>query len=302
MLNTKTLLISLFFSLSLFSKNLKNLSHNIKNKGFVDKIYDFQSNYVEDRPMYIWLPSDFDPYEKHNLLIMHDGQNLFDGTKTWNSQEWELDEWSSKLISENQLSSFIIVGIHNSGKNRWSDYFPEKAYKFITDLNYLSVIKPELNADSYLKYIVKEVIPFVKEKYLKSTYDYKTIIGGSSMGGLISMYATFEYPEVFDGAICISTHWPGVNVTENNPVPEAIFKYMRENIPIPKNKKFYFDYGDKGLDKNYPQYSKTIDSLFLNNEYQKWNFKNLFFKNHGHSEEYWAKRIQIPLKFMFNKN
>ena len=249
----------------------------------------------------MWLPSNFDPKKKHDLLIMHDGQNLFDGTKTWNGQEWELDEWASKLISENELSSFIIIGIHNSGKKRWSDYFPEKAYNFVTDSNYLGGVKPELNADQYLKYIVKEVIPFIEKKYLKSSYDYKTIIGGSSMGGLISMYAVFEYANVFDGAICMSTHWPGGYITENNPLPDAIFKYMSENIPLSNKKRFYFDYGDKGLDEHYPQYSKIIDSLFLNNGYSQRNYKNLFFENHWHSEEYWAKRVQIPLKFMLNQ-
>ena len=297
----KTLFVYLIFSLSIFSEELKTPSHNNANKGSIDKIYDFQSNYVDNRPIYVWLPPDFDPKKKHDLLIMHDGQNLFDGTKTWNGQEWELDEWASKLISENELSSFIIIGIHNSGKKRWSDYFPEKAYNFVTDSNYLGGLKPELNADQYLKYIVEEVIPFIEEKYLKSSFDYKTIIGGSSMGGLISMYAVFEYANVFDGAICMSTHWPGAIVMENNPLPEAIFKYMRENIPLFNKKRFYFDYGDKGLDEHYPQYSKIIDSLFLNNGYSQKNYKNLFFKNHWHSEEYWAKRVQIPLKFMLNQ-
>ncbi len=204
----KTFFLFIFLSLSLLSKDLKISSHINTNNGSIEKIYDFQSNYVDSRPIYVWLPPNFDPKKKHDLLIMHDGQNLFDGTKTWNGQEWELDEWASKLILENELSSFIIIGIHNSGKKRWSDYFPEKAYNFVTDSNYLGGLKPELNADQYLKYIVEEVIPFIEEKYLKSSYDYKTIIGGSSMGGLISMYAVFEYANVFDGAICMSTHWP----------------------------------------------------------------------------------------------
>ena len=241
----KTFFLFIFLSLSLLSKDLKISSHINTNNGSIEKIYDFQSNFVDSRPIYVWLPPNFDPKKKHDLLIMHDGQNLFDGTKTWNGQEWELDEWASKLISENELSSFIIIGIHNSGKKRWSDYFPEKAYNFVTDSNYLGGVKPELNADQYLKYIVKEVIPFIEEKYLKSSYDYKTIIGGSSMGGLISMYAVFEYANVFDGAICMSTHWPGAIVMENNPLPEAIFKYMTENIPFSNKKIFYFDYGDK---------------------------------------------------------
>ena len=296
----KTLIFYLIFYFSFFSKDLRTPIHFNTDKGTVEKIYDFPSNFVENRPIYVWLPPNFDPKKKHDLLIMHDGQNLFDGTKTWNGQEWELDEWASKLILENELSSFIIIGIHNSGKKRWNEYFPEKAYNFLKDSNYPGNVKPELHADQYLKYIVNEVIPFAEKKYLRSTSDYRKIIGGSSMGGLISMYAIFEYPEVFDGAVCMSTHWPGAIVMESNQLPEAIFKYMIENIPIPKNKKFYFDYGNKGLDENYPQYSKTIDSLFLNNGYHDGNFKNLFFENYWHSEKYWAKRVQIPLKFMLN--
>ena len=297
----RTLFLLFITSVSLHSQNLNTSTRASTELGSIEKFYDFQSSYVDNRPIYIWLPPDFYLNKKHDLLIMHDGQNLFDGSKTWNGQEWELDEWASKLILENELSSFIIVGIHNSGEKRWSDYFPEKAFPSVANSNYLNEKTPELNADLYLKYIVNEVIPFVEGKYLKSSNKFKIIIGGSSMGGLISMYAVFEYPKVFDGAICMSTHWPGAFVTDNNPLPDAIFKYMSENIPLSKKNKFYFDYGNKGLDEYYPQYSKVIDSLFLNNGYSKRNYKNLFFENHWHSEEYWAKRVQIPLKFMLNK-
>ena len=61
--------------------------------------------------------------------------------------------FESKLILENELSSFIIIGIHNSGKNRWNDYFPQKAYDFVMDAKYLNDKKPALHADLYLKYI-----------------------------------------------------------------------------------------------------------------------------------------------------
>ena len=97
---------------------------------------------------------------------------------------------------------------YNSGKNRWNDYFPEKAYDFVKDAKYLNDNKPALYADLYLKYIVDELIPFTKSKFLKSSDDFRIVIGGSSMG-LISMYAAFEYPEIFDGAN-LSTHWPSL--------------------------------------------------------------------------------------------
>lgn len=296
----RILFLFIFFTQNLFSQGLNTLSSNPVDQGLIEKIYDFPSNHVDSRPIYVWLPPNFDPKKNHDLLIMHDGQNLFDGTKTWNGQEWELDEWAAKLISENKVNSFIIVGIHNSGKNRWNDYFPENSYDFVSDIKYLDKNKPPLNANLYLKYIVNEVIPYTRSKYLKSSNDFKIIIGGSSMGGLISMYAAFEYPEIFDGAICMSTHWPGAYVIDDNPLPDAIFDYMSKNIPISKNKRFYFDYGDKGLDKHYPQYSKTLDSIFTQNGYSNQNYRNMYFKNESHNEEAWSKRVNIPLKFIFN--
>ena len=301
MLKKNILFISFILYLNLHSQDFEGISISHQNQGSIEIVSDFQSSFVEDRILEFWLPPNFDPTKKYDLLIMHDGQNIFDANKTWNKQEWKLDEWASKLILEKTVNPFIILGIYNSGKNRWNDYFPENAYGFIKYVKYLDDNKPALYANLYLKYIVDEIIPFTKSKYLKSSDDYRIIIGGSSMGGLISMYAAFEYPEIFDGAICMSTHWPGAFVIDNNPLPDAIFKYMSQNIPKSKEKKFYFDYGDQGLDKNYPQYSKRVDSIFLNNGYSENNFKNLYFKNTSHSEDSWCKRVDIPLKFMLNE-
>jgi len=299
-LNKNLLLLTYILFLNLQSQELETLSYSHLNQGSIEVITDLHSNFVEDRNLEVWLPPNFNPKSNYDLLIMHDGQNLFDGTKTWNKQEWKLDEWASKLIPEKKVKPFIIVGIYNSGGNRWNDYFPENAYDFVNDKRYIDNNKPELHANAYLEYIVNELIPFIKVKYLRSKDDFETVIGGSSMGGLISMYAVFEYPEIFDAAICMSTHWTGAFVINNNPLPDAIFKYMSENIPKSNGKKFYFDYGDQGLDENYPQYSKKVDSIFLSNGYSKNNYKNLYFKNEWHSEDSWNKRVNIPLKFTLN--
>jgi len=299
-LNKNLLLLTYILFLNLQSQELETLSYSRLNHGSIEVITDLHSNFVEDRNLEVWLPPNFNPANNYDLLIMHDGQNLFDGTKTWNKQEWKLDEWASKLIPEKKVKPFIIVGIYNSGENRWNDYFPENAYEFVNDKRYIDNNRPELYANAYLKYIVNELIPFVRSKYLTSSDDFSIVIGGSSMGGLISMYAVFEYPEIFDAAICMSTHWTGAFVINNNPLPDAIFKYMSENIPKSNGKKIYFDYGDQGLDENYPQYSKKVDSIFLNNGYSENNYKNLYFKNEWHSEDSWNKRVNIPLKFTLN--
>ena len=81
----KTFFLFIFLSLSLLSKDLKISSHINTNNGSIEKIYDLQSNFVDSRPIYVWIPPNFDPKKKHDLLIMHDGQNLFDGCLLYTS-------------------------------------------------------------------------------------------------------------------------------------------------------------------------------------------------------------------------
>lgn len=291
-----------FISNTFLSQSIEKLNDSIINlsSGYVERIYDFKSEYVDNRNVDIWFPENFSKGKKYDILIMHDGQNLFDRTKTWNKQEWKVDEWASKLIFDETVRPFIVIGIHSLAEQRWSEYFPEKAF-YIEKNKFQSDLKtPKLKADKYLRFIVYELIPLIKQKYNLYNNDIKIISGGSSMGGLISMYAVFEYPKVFDGAICMSTHWPGEIVNRNQFLSKSIFKYMYNNIPASSDKKFYFDYGNKGLDVYYPQYSKTVDSIFLNNGYSIINYKNIFFENELHNEDAWSKRLNIPLQFIFN--
>ena len=94
------------YILNLQSQKLETLSYPHLNQGTIEVITDLHSNFIEDRILEVWLPPNFDSENNYDLLIMHDGQNLFDGTKTWNKQEWKLDEWASKLIPEKSLLAF----------------------------------------------------------------------------------------------------------------------------------------------------------------------------------------------------
>ena len=92
--------------------------------GSVERYPEFNSDYVSDRNIDIWLPEDFSRNEEYSVIYMHDGQMLFDSTKTWNKQEWGVDETVGRLMREGQIEKCIIVGIWNSGQGRHSDYFP----------------------------------------------------------------------------------------------------------------------------------------------------------------------------------
>ena len=115
------------------------------------------------------------------------------------------------------------------------------------------------------------------------------------------MYALCEYPKVFGGAACLSTHWVGFMPQEKSVVPESFFKYLVQNLPSVKNHKIYFDYGTETLDKFYLPFQNRVDEVLLLKGYDSINSKNLKFDGHDHSENSWNKRFQIPVEFLLNK-
>jgi predicted alpha/beta superfamily hydrolase len=278
--------------------------------GKIERIGNFQSKYVDSRNIDIWLPEGYSDTVKHSVLYVHDGQMLYDSETTWNKQAWNIDEVASELLNANKIKRFIVVGIWNGGETRHADYFPQKPFEQLSKLEKDSVISqlkgvgrandnfmPQ--SDNYLKLIVEELKPLIDGKYAVYTKKENTFILGSSMGGLISMYAICEYPEVFGGAACLSTHWPGTFTLDNNPVPKSFINYLSQNIPNPNEHKIYFDCGDQTLDSMYPLIQKKVDSVMILKGYADNNWMTKYFPGEDHSEKSWNKRLNIPLEFLF---
>ena len=125
-----------------------------------------------------------------------------------------------------------------------------------------------------------------------------TFIAGSSMGGLISMYGLCEYPNVFGGAACLSTHWPGTFSSENNPIPEAFKNYLQSKLKKIKKNKIYFDYGNQTLDAMYPPLQQKVDEMMKANGLTENNWITKYFPGKDHSEKSWAERLHFPLEFL----
>ncbi len=280
--------------------------------GSIERIDSFPSKYVTARNIDIWLPENYTTNKKYAVLYMHDGQMLYDTSIAWNKQSWDVDDVLTKLSNENKIKEVIVVGIWNGGKTRHSDYFPQKPYESLTAIEKdtvtaqlqragrtTAIFKPI--SDKYLQFIVEELKPLIDKKYSTNANRKNTFIAGSSMGGLISMYAICQYPQVFGGAACLSTHWPGVWSLENNPVPNAFINYLQNNLPNPKKHKIYFDHGDKTLDALYPSIQKQVDEVMVARGFTTKNWLTKYFLGENHSEQAWAKRLDIPILFLLKK-
>ncbi|RZJ65777.1 MAG: alpha/beta hydrolase [Flavobacterium sp.] len=276
--------------------------------GSLKHFENFESKFVTPRTVDIWTPDGYNDKEKYSVIYMHDGQMLFDGDQTWNKQAWEADDTAAKLIAARETKKFIIVAIYNIGEYRMSDYFPQKPFEALTQKSRDSIYdlymgeKPmwsaKVSSDNYLKFIVTELKPFIDKTYSVNTDAANTFIAGSSMGGLISLYAICEYPQVFGGAACLSTHWTGVFGTAQNPVPAQFISYLKKKLPAPATHKIYFDLGSEGIDANYGTTQKKVDAIMTQKGYTTKNWMTKEFPGDDHSEKSWAARLAQPLIFL----
>lgn len=304
----KSILFSILFLMCSQVSNAQALP-KVKN-GSIVRIENLISKYVPKRNIDVWLPLGYNKKKKYAVLYMHDGQMLFDPSTTWNNKSWLMDSSITKLIKEDKISEVIVVGIWNGGERRHSEYFPQKPFEML-NMDQKASIKEavrknnasvfnnyEINSNNYLKFIVEELKPYIDKNFSTKTNSDNTFIAGSSMGGLISMYAICEYPNVFGGAICMSTHWPGIFEMENNPIPGAFIQYLNSNLPNAQNHKIYFDCGDQTLDALYPPLQNKVDDVMRKKGYSQKSWMTKYYTNQDHSEDAWSGRIQIPLQFM----
>jgi predicted alpha/beta superfamily hydrolase len=281
------------------------------SSGKIERVEKFPSDYVDPRNVDVWLPDNYDISKKYAVLYMHDGQMLFDSTTTWNKQEWQVDETISKLMREGKIKDCILVAVWNTEK-RHREYFPQKAFEYLSEADRKNIIQTSGNtginlnekilSDNYLKFLVKELKPFIDSKYSTLSDKENTVIAGSSMGGLISMYAMCEYHEIFGAAACLSTHWPGIFLMENNPIPATFYRYLNENLP-PKTaqNRIYFDYGTVNLDSHYEPLQNVVDNIMQEKGYDEKNWITKKFEGADHNEKSWSKRLHIPITFLLGK-
>jgi enterochelin esterase-like enzyme len=219
----------------------------------------------------------------------------------------------TELLAGGKIMDCFVVGIWNTGDHRYGDYFPENPFQNMLPqekaivlelgnrIKYRKFQNEKPNSDNYLNFIVKELKPFIDSHFSTFKDRQHTFIGGSSMGGLISMYAMCEYPKVFGGAACLSIHWAGLFVRKNNPVPPYFLAYLNRKAPAPKTHQFYFDFGTATLDTLYEEHQLKADSILIRTGYGSRSLKTLKFEGENHSETAWRKRLKIPLLFLLGE-
>ena len=252
----------------------------------------FHSKFLKsDRDVLVYLPPGYeaDKKKRYPVFYMHDGQNLFDGATSFiPGKEWRMDETAQSLIESGAIKPVIIVGIYNGEQERIDEYTPVRVERF----------KAGGKADQYGRMLVEELKPFIDANYrtLKDAKD--TGLGGSSLGGLVSLYLGLKYPKTFGKLAVIS---PSVWWGDRMIVKEVLSLNHRPNERI------WLDIGTKEGRNSEEENESLTDTRRLRDALIRkgWKLnKDLgYMEDEGaeHNETAWAKRAPSILKFLFSK-
>lgn len=264
--------------------------------GELTRFANFASQHVIPRHVDIWCPPGYaaTPETRYPVIYMHDGQNLFDPALANTGVDWGVDEAIVRIMRRTGLPGAIVVGSWCTELRR-REYMPQRPLSGPAGAGLLAdFVQTQAGAplaDQYLRFLVGELKPFVDARFRTLPGQPSTTIMGSSMGGLISLYALAEYPDMFGGAGCLSTHWP-IGGT-------ALVDALGAAIPRAGRHRLYFDYGTAGLDAAYEPFQKRMDALVRTAGYHDGiDWRTLKFEGAEHNEAAWRARVEQPLALL----
>lgn len=260
MIFLKTFFLFLFISTSAWAQG----SFGLFQKGIS------YSAVPKARDIYVYLPPGYNKARNHYpVLYIHDGQNLFDPERAFLGQTWNAEKTLNELIQKKLIKPLIVVAIDNTAA-RMDEYVPERGAK------------------EYLEFLVREVKPRVDRSFRTKSEAEFTGILGSSLGGLVSLYAGVIMPHHFGlvGALSPSIWWNERSMLER----------VRVSEKLPQ--KIYLDSGTVGGEK--PQDVIDLSSLLESRGFRHRDDLLVYIQEGAdHREAFWSERFPVALKFFF---
>ncbi len=247
--------------------------------------HSFRSQYLnQNRDLIVYLPPGYEAEtaRRYPVMYMNDGQNLFDPATAFGGQEWGFDETAQKMIASGKLDPLIIVGIYNAGEDRIDEYTP--------------TFDPKQNrggkADLYGRFIVEELKGFIDRRYRTMAGPGHTGLGGSSLGGLVTLYLGLKYPQVFSRLMVMSPSvwWD-----------HGMILHLVQRLRAKPLTRIWLDVGTKEGKFTAGHVRALRDALVSQGWRLNADLKFLQVKGGQHNERDWGQRVEPALRFLFGK-
>jgi predicted alpha/beta superfamily hydrolase len=247
----------------------------------------FASRYLPGaRDLIVYVPPGYDqqPGRDYPVLYMHDGQNLFDEhAPSVPGRTWRMREHADAAIEACEVEPLIVVGIHNTGDRRLAEYTPDRDLQMGGG-----------EAASYGLLLTRELMPWITARYRVRTGCEATGLGGSSLGGLVTLYLGLRHARDF-GRLAVlspSAWWNR----------KSILGHLNELAPhIPDKPRLWLDAGDRE-GAHTLENAEQLNRQLMANDWRPG--QSLHFERVAggtHDEASWATRVRPMLRFLFPK-
>lgn len=262
------------------------------NPGVVGNLQlrEFSSRIFHNRRfLRVWLPPEYDLPEnaerRYPVFYLNDGQNLFDPATSFTHIEWQVDETADRLIRTAEIPPTIFVGIDNARLERLKEYLP---YRSLNPM----VLRPQ--GTRYPEFLLKEVMPFINQHYRTAKGPEHTSLGGSSLGGLISLYTVMASPGVF-GRVLIES--PSLWVSNRQILRDArLVRHWPEKVFLGIGTQ---EIGREEKDRQTVENVRDLERSLRRSGLDDRRLCVEVAEGGTHSEAAWAARFPQALKFLF---
>jgi predicted alpha/beta superfamily hydrolase len=241
----------------------------------------FRSQFLpHGRTILVYLPPGYKQRaaRRYPVLYLQDGQNVFDKA-TSIGEEWHVDETAQGLIESGTIEPLIVVAIYNTGEHRIDEYTPTKVEG-----------KGGGSADLYGRMLVEEIKPMIDAKYKTLPSAASTGIGGSSLGGLLTMHLGIKYPTAFNRLAVLSP-----SVWWDNRVIVREVQELKSKLPL----RVWLDAGT-GEGTDVVNDARALrDALVAKGWVPDHDLKYMEAEGAQHNEQSWAARIGQVLQFLY---
>jgi predicted alpha/beta superfamily hydrolase len=249
---------------------------------------EFRSKILANRrDVLVYLPRGYRRFSRHRypVLYLQDGQNVFDAATAFARVEWGADETAQELIRQKLIEPLIIVAVANTGDERIHEYAPSRG---VIDGSATRKKRSRGLARHYAGFLINELKPYIDRHYRTKPEPEFTGLGGSSLGGLVTLALGLWFPNVFRRLIVMS---PAVWWDD-----QVIVK-MVQKLPHKLPLKIWLDTGT--YEPGWERIRTLRDALVEKGWRPHGDLKYMEVEGADHSEWAWAARVDPALRFLF---
>jgi enterochelin esterase-like enzyme len=241
-------------------------------------------NLPDDRDIIVYVPPDYDarPDHRYPVLYLHDGQNLFDPRTSFiPGRTWRVQEQADAAIEAGEVEPLVIVGVYNTGDRRLAEYTHERDWQ-----------RGGGEASKYGQLLTEELMPFVASRYRVRPDRQSTGLGGSSLGGLVTLYLGLRHARSFGRLAVMSP-----SVWWNH---KSILGYVNEHAPhVWERPRLWLDVGDREGKRTLHDTEQLAHRLKANGWVAGETLHFERIPGGTHDEASWAERVRPMLRFLF---